>query len=150
MGKKKRGRENEICIYCNLNLSTRRGDHIPPQCFFKEKRGFPLIQVPCCLKCNGKVSNHDQLMRNFIVALEDNSNHPFLTEELHATLARDWADEGRKKQFISHFVDIESMKKSRGNFKPPEQMTEQDYEKLEMPLQTDDLLQEFGERIIRA
>jgi hypothetical protein len=150
MGKKKRGLENEICIYCNVNPSTRRGDHIPPQCFFKDKRGFPLLQVPCCTECNVKVSNHDQLVRNFVVSLEENSQHPDVTEELHATLARDWDSEGRKQQFISHFVDIESMRESGMNFKPPEQMTEQDYENLEMSLQTDDLLQEFGERIIRA
>ena len=150
MGKKMRGLENEICIYCNVNLSTRRGDHIPPQCFFKDKRGFPLIQVPCCKECNVKVSNHDQLIRNLVVSLEDNSQHPVVTEELHATLSRDWDNEGRKQQFISHFVDIESMRESGVSFKPPEEMTEQDYEKLEIPLHTDNLFQEFGERIIRA
>ncbi len=66
-------------------------------------------------------------------------------------MVRDWEDPGRARQFVRHFVDIEAIKNSNaGQFKPPEEMTDREFEALKIPLQTDFILQEFGERMIRA
>ncbi len=50
----------KMCIYCKQAQSTRRGDHVPPQCFFPKPRHYPLIQVPCCRRCNAMFARDDQ------------------------------------------------------------------------------------------
>jgi hypothetical protein len=72
--------EGELCIYCGERESTRDGDHVPPQCFFKEKSDNELIKVPCCEKCNNGHSKIDERMRNIFTAEERAANHPSMIE----------------------------------------------------------------------
>jgi hypothetical protein len=85
-----KGLESEICIYCQKRLSTRKGDHVPPQCFFVDSRGFNLIQVPCCKKCNVKFSKDDELVRDLLSAEIRNENHPTIKGHLSGKRNRSW------------------------------------------------------------
>jgi hypothetical protein len=80
------GFESELCIYCQKRTSTRKGDHVPPQCFFRNARGFKLIQVPCCTICNVEFSKDDEFVRDLLSSEERNEQHD--TVKLHVAEKR--------------------------------------------------------------
>ncbi len=87
---KPKGLLGQRCIYCADGISTKNGDHVPPQCFFKEKRGHELIKVPCCHSCNIEFSKIDGYIRNVITAEERGGRHPTVLEELDERRERSW------------------------------------------------------------
>ena len=51
-------------IYYGQAQTTRKGDHVPPQCLFGEARGHSIIRVSCCKTCNGIFSRDDERVKN--------------------------------------------------------------------------------------
>lgn len=84
------GFETKLCIYCQERPSTRRGDHVPPQCFFADARGFKLIQVPCCTKCNVELSKDDEFVRDLLSAEERNESHDTVKSHVATKRNRSW------------------------------------------------------------
>ncbi len=144
--------DNQICIYCNKKYSTRRGDHIPPQSFFSKHRRYDLIQVPCCQECNNEYSAQDPQVRNFIAILETNESHPVVKSEIQGKVSRDWSKEGRRKQFIAKYIDLNAIVKYAKDrpLKHPSEMSDEDLNNFPMPLLITDEIHKFFGRMVRA
>lgn len=84
------GLELQKCIYCGLRYSTKKGDHVPPQSFFPEPRGFSLIQVPCCLICNGEFSKVDDIVRDYLSGEIRNEKHSTVINHVSKKRNRSW------------------------------------------------------------
>lgn len=137
------GLQSEICIYCQGRNSSRKGDHIPPQCFFRKNRHQELIQVPCCEICNNSYSKQDEKIRNLLVLLESSENNTVVKEELQDAVNRAWEKaEGKKIQFIKDFIDMDSIPRQRMSF--------EEFEKLDLKLHTNHDFHLFIGRISKA
>ena len=106
--------KNEICIYCGERESTRKGDHVPPQCFFGDTRGHALIQVPCCEKCNGESSKDDEIIRNMLVSIEGAADHLLvesqLREKRNRSLVRETSNGNVTDRSLRHLLESTSEK----------------------------------------
>lgn len=107
------------CIYCGQAESTRKGDHIPPQKFFKTPRGFSLIQVPCCTECNNKISADDERMRNLLVSVDIADAHPTIELQLRGARNRSLIKERKKGGVTTRNLDhLLSSTRLRERFSP--------------------------------
>jgi hypothetical protein len=61
------------CAYCGAQATTL--DHIPPKGFFIEPYGT-LLKVPSCAACNNGASDDDEWVRNDLVLIDKNAEHP--------------------------------------------------------------------------
>lgn len=95
----------EICIYCGLHESHRKGDHVPPQKFFMTPRGFPLIQVPCCIGCNIAFSADDERMRNLLIAIDSVEEHPAVVLQLRDASKRSLVKQKKKGGVTTRNLD---------------------------------------------
>jgi hypothetical protein len=146
------GLEKQICIYCNKKNSTRHGDHIPPQSFFRSPRGHNLVQVPCCPQCNVDLSISDQETRNFMVMMEQNESHPVVKEELQAKVNKDFERVGKKINFARSFIDFKEIFEYLKNkiLKHPDDITDKELEEFPMPILINDDVHKFVGRMARA
>lgn len=60
-----------VCIYCNIDRSTKRGDHIPPQSMFPTATYFG--QVPCCKGCNDIYAALDSHVKPLLSILSEHT-----------------------------------------------------------------------------
>lgn len=144
-----RKRKKELCIYCNHNCSTAEGDHIPPRSFFRQPRGFELIQVPCCLSCNNEYGRIDEMARNLIVMLEPSQKHSSVRDELIHTALRSLnnneRNDGKRRQFIEESMDIEAIRLYFQTHPaiPPDKITDDELEDIPMHLVAKDDFRKF-------
>jgi hypothetical protein len=61
------------CAYCGAQATTL--DHIPPKGFFTAPYGT-LLTVPSCAACNNGASDDDEWVRNDLVLVNTNAEHP--------------------------------------------------------------------------
>jgi hypothetical protein len=76
MGKKGNGRGRLLkqgCTYCGADATPL--DHFPPRGFFEEPRGR-LLEVPSCADCNMGASDDNEWLRNDLVLIATNAEHP--------------------------------------------------------------------------
>lgn len=103
-----------ICIYCGQNETTRRGDHVPPQCLFGQGRSHSLIQVPCCPICNENFSRDDERARNLLTSLDVTEDHPLIETQLrdkrNRSLVKTKADGTVTDANLRHMLDSSSLK----------------------------------------
>ena len=52
----------QICVLCGVGKSTKKGDHLPPQCIYPAPRkpNLELHKVPACAICNNAGAKHDE------------------------------------------------------------------------------------------
>ena len=98
--------KSETCIYCNENLSTRKGDHVPPKSWIsgRIRKNYPVVRVPCCEECNESFKRDDDKFRLFITATYQagESHHGRqMWKKALSGIGHEKA-EGLRKSFFSH------------------------------------------------
>ena len=96
----------KLCTYCDELATTK--DHVPPKCFFTEKKPPNLITVPSCNACNKFFGDEiDTHARNSIAAIHRSETHWSVSQELGGKRDRSFE---RKVINLEYIVSVVSLK----------------------------------------